>query len=94
MVKYASLGHVGQIITDPEKQGNVYKRAERQDKFIEVNCFPLYSILLALGNPKIDYFSLDVEGDEMNILRTIPFDQVDIEVRLNKSILHTEKAFS
>jgi hypothetical protein len=25
-------------------------------------CFPLYSILLALGNPKVDYFSLDIEG--------------------------------
>ena len=27
-----------------------------------VQCFPLYSILLAIGNPVIDLFSLDIEG--------------------------------
>ena len=27
-----------------------------------VKCFPLYSILLAIGNPTIDLFSLDIEG--------------------------------
>ena len=26
-----------------------------------VQCFPIYSLLLALGNPTVDYFSLDVE---------------------------------
>ena len=28
----------------------------------------------------IDYFSLDVEGSELDILKTIPFDMVDIKV--------------
>ena len=28
----------------------------------EVECFPLFSILLAIGNPQIDLFSLDIEG--------------------------------
>ena len=27
----------------------------------------------------VDYFSLDVEGNEMDILRTIPFEDVDIK---------------
>ena len=39
-------------------------------------CFPIYSLILALGNPKVDYFSLDVEGSEMDILKTIPWDKV------------------
>ena len=36
--------------------------------------------MMALGNPKIDYFSLDVEGSELAILRTIPFDKIQINV--------------
>ena len=61
-----------------------------------VQCFPLYSILLAIGNPRysysidpirrkffrVDFMSLDVEGSELDVLRTIPFDKVDIEVFL------------
>ena len=43
-------------------------------------CLPLYSILLAFGNPPVDYWSLDVEGAELGILKTIPWDKVDIKV--------------
>jgi len=49
---------------------------------VVVQCFPLYSILLALGNPKVDFMSLDIEGSEMDVLKTIPFDKVDIEMFL------------
>ena len=45
---------------------------------IKVQCFPLYSILLAVGITKIDFFSLDVEGAEQIVLDSIPFDKVDI----------------
>ena len=47
----------------------------------EVYCFPLYSMLLALNRTHIDYFSLDVEGSELAVLKTIPFDKVNIMVR-------------
>ncbi len=43
---------------------------------IRVQCFPLYSVLLALGNPVVDYFSLDIEGAEFPVLKTVPFDKV------------------
>ena len=43
-------------------------------------CLPLHSILLSIGNPIVDYFSLDVEGSEMGILRAIPWDKVQIKV--------------
>ena len=33
----------------------------------EVQCFPLYSILLAVGRTSIDFFSLDVEGHELKV---------------------------
>ena len=45
-----------------------------------VQCFPAYSLLLALNRTTIDYFSLDVEGSELQVLKTIPFDKVDIKV--------------
>jgi len=47
---------------------------------IVMQCFPLYSILLAMGNPTVHYFSLDIEGAEFPVLKTIPWDKVDIRV--------------
>ena len=46
----------------------------------QMPCFPLYSLLLAMNRTKVDYFSLDVEGVELPILKTIPFDKLDISV--------------
>ena len=45
-----------------------------------MQCFPVYSLLLALNRTTVDYFSLDVEGSELQVLKTIPFDRVDIKV--------------
>ena len=52
-------------------------------KMSEVQCFPLYSFLVALNTTKVDYFSLDVEGPEYDVLRHIPWDKVDISVSTN-----------
>lgn len=49
---------------------------------VNVQCFPFYTYLLALNITVIDYFSLDVEGSELNVLKTIPFDKIDIRVSL------------
>jgi len=49
---------------------------------VNVQCFPFYTYLLALNITVVDYFSLDVEGSELNVLKTIPFDKVDIRVSL------------
>jgi hypothetical protein len=35
---------------------------------------------LAVGNPTVDYLSLDIEGSEEAVLRTLPWDKVDIKV--------------
>jgi len=45
-----------------------------------VACIPLETILLALNRTRVDYFSLDVEGLELEVLKTIPFDRIDIGV--------------
>ena len=43
-------------------------------------CLPFFTILNALGNPTVDYFSLDVEGSEFPILFSIPWKKVTIGV--------------
>ena len=60
-------------------------KQERQSKDVaqgqgKALCFSFYSILLAVGNPVVDYFSLDVEGAELPILKSIPWDKVNIKV--------------
>lgn len=46
-----------------------------------VQCFPVYSILLAVNQTRVDFFSLDVEGHELLVLKTIPLHKVDIRVQ-------------
>ncbi len=50
------------------------------ENIYKMQCFPLYSILLAIEKTDIDYFSLDVEGSEYKILKTIPWHKVNIKV--------------
>lgn len=59
-----------------------FNRPEIPHQNKEVQCIPLYSLLLALDNPRVDFFSLDIEGSEMKVLRTIPWEKVNIEVIL------------
>ena len=51
---------------------------KRWGKTITVQCFPLQSVLVALGNPIVDYFSLDVEGSEFPILKSLDWENVNI----------------
>lgn len=74
-VTFAAQGHVGHIAQTGEKDLGT------SQTFVNVTCLPLFSILMALDNPIIDYFSLDVEGSELAVLKTIPFDKVNIMVR-------------
>ena len=56
----------------------------------KVICFPFFSILSAIGNPVIDYFSLDVEGSELPILRSIPWAKVTVKVKYFISLFPIE----
>lgn len=46
----------------------------------EVQCFPMYSFLMAVNRTRLDYLSLDVEGHDLKVLETIPWHLVDIKV--------------
>ena len=49
-----------------------------------LTCFPLVALLRALGVQRVDYFSLNIEGAEFPVLKTIPFDKV-----INGNLHHT-----
>ena len=53
---------------------------ERGEDTFDVQCLPLYSLVMALGNLTINYLSLDIEGAELPVLQTLPWDSLDIEV--------------
>ena len=80
----AALFNGGIIVPDkilPSDLGNWRKKGEKRwGKTITVQCFPLQSVLVALNNPIVDYFSLDVEGSELPILKSLDWDNVNISV--------------
>jgi hypothetical protein len=59
---------------------HVTENSHENNKHHTVPCFPLATILLALNRSHVDYWSLDVEGLELDVLKTVPFDSLDISV--------------
>merc|ERR1739848_511323 len=78
-VKYRAWGNIGSI-WDQKELPRDNKAKQDPHKIIEINCIPLTTILRALNRTQVDYVSLDVEGNELDILRTIPFDEFDIKI--------------
>lgn len=56
--------------------------------YFDVETVPLYNIIAAAGFKEIDFFSFDVEGIEMQILKDFPFDRVKFNVRFVKKLLY------
>ena len=40
---------------------------ERNKETYDMQCFPLYSLLMATGNRTVNYLSLDIEGAEFSV---------------------------
>jgi hypothetical protein len=59
---------------------NNYKNNKVKSKPLELRSRVKKVIYFYLGNPRIDVFSLDIEGAELQVLETLPFDKVDISV--------------
>ena len=85
--KFSFFAFPGGIInpsnpTKPGDEAETYLKFEKDGhkhmdrRTLTVQCFPVYSLLLALGNPTVHYFSLDIEGAELKVLETIPWDKV------------------
>ena len=76
-VTYRQAFNQGKVVKTSDDMSDIAKGST----FTNVVCFPLFGVLRALNVTKVDYFSLDVEGNEMDVLRTIPFDDIDITVK-------------
>lgn len=73
------------MLTDNSLESRVFPEhsltgQKSKQKFFRVQCFPLYSILLALNVTTVDYMSLDVEGAEHGVLESIPWHKVRIQM--------------
>ncbi|XP_046459069.1 protein Star-like [Daphnia pulex] len=67
-------------LTGDKNHHKVSNNSKKNTKDIyKVQCFPLYSILLAIGRTHVDYFGLDVEGSEYKILKTIPWQKINVK---------------
>jgi len=53
---------------------------QRSDQAVKMQCFPFYTLVKAEGSPTVNLAVLDIEGYELAVLRTIPWDKVDVEV--------------
>ena len=81
VVNFLTAEMIGGI--EKKLEGSMMNRAKKEypnAKREEVICIPLFSILEAIGMTHIHLFSLDVEGAELDILQTIPFDKVKIDL--------------
>ena len=67
IVKYTTKGMLSGIVNSRARANTI-------------QCFPLNSVTAALGIRHIDYMSLDVEGPELNILQTVNWSQLSIDV--------------
>ena len=59
----------------------------------QVQCFPLSAVLAALGNPLVDYFSLDIEGAEYAVLKTIGWEKIRLSA-LSVEMNHAGEIFN
>ena len=58
---------------------------------IEVTCYNINKILQENQFNPIDFFTIDTEGNEMSILKTIDFDAFDIDILLVENNYQTEE---
>ncbi|ODN05668.1 Protein Star [Orchesella cincta] len=65
---------------NPQLETSFNKVKNSSTVLAEVYSVPLYTLLASIGLNTIDWFSLDVEGAEFEILETIPWDLVTIKV--------------
>jgi hypothetical protein len=60
--------------------GNNHGFTEWERNVEMLQCFPMASILQALGSRHMDMFVLDIEGAEADVLETLPLDEILVDV--------------
>lgn len=74
MMTFDAADVFGGVVADEVKQPKAILKMRDKiplkiRKTYQLQCLPLFSILLALGNPEVDLLSLDVEGVELSVDR-------------------------
>ena len=64
----------------PEKFVETWYKDANLDAAVKIPCLPLSHILKNVGLKHIDFMSLDVEGAELAVLKSIDFEAVNISV--------------
>jgi hypothetical protein len=82
-VKFAQLHGQGKIVNASGVPLGPYKAVGPQ---VEVHCLPFYTFYKAIGRQEIDIFVLDIEGHEVDVLLTIPFEKINIHVVIKKIV--------
>ena len=71
IIKDAALKYLANLINISGYEKLLVKSLHKNPRFAESHMFPLSTALLALNLTHIDYFSLDVEGAELRVLRVL-----------------------
>ncbi|XP_043525151.1 protein Star-like [Frieseomelitta varia] len=66
-------------LRDPDRHLPNSPDVAHSGEHILVQCFPFIDFMAALNVTTVNYFSLDIEGYELEVLKTIPFDMINIE---------------
>jgi Methyltransferase FkbM domain len=61
------------------QQHRMWARDGAEERY-RVTCYPLTDLLKAIGVNHVDFFSLDTQGGELKILKTIDFQAVRIDI--------------
>ncbi|CAB3387984.1 Hypothetical predicted protein [Cloeon dipterum] len=73
---------------DNKFAGRIYgPQGMKKSDVVTQLCIPFNTLMLALNLTTVDYFSLDVEGDELEILSTIDFERFHIRTM---TVEHTQ----
>ena len=74
-----AMGGIVQVNISSNSLSNSQSK-EKTNTSQSLQCIPLYTLLLAMNNPTVNWFILDIEGAEYQVLQTIPWHLVDIEM--------------
>ena len=69
----------------PSMAGLVPEPGERS---IRLQCLPLASLVLAMGNPTVHYFSLDIEGAELQVVHNALLGAQRVVISVCTFLLH------